>query len=450
MVYLLQAGINGVAIAALYKPIAENDVEKISIIVKTIKTFFQKIAIIYIFIVVVIAIIYPFFVIENFDWMFTSSLVFVMSTSAFINFLFFWPYSILLKANQKLGLLFICKIVSLSLSTIISVIAIKIGFEIRIVQLLSVIALSVNPLLTYVFATHDFQLIKTVKIDNGLIKQRWDNFGQEIAQFISLNTDLIILSIFSNIYEVSVYSVYAMVANGVYGIIRPFVEGIESVFGNMYAKNEYKNLENSLKLCESVVFTMSTIVLGIAAVMIVPFVKLYTTNVSDVNYEREVYAILVIISTLFRCLRMPYKAIVNAVGHFKQTKNGALIEMAINIGLSFLLVKNLGIIGVMIGTIFSMVFRTISFALYISKNVIKRNYFVFFRRVIFSLICIFLIIVSSKYFALDVCNNYRYWVFNAILTSLISIVYVAIFEITFYKDDAISLFRIIYKVLFKR
>ena len=66
-----------------------------------------------------------------------------------------------------------------------------------------------------VYVNRKYQIEKNVEPDNNAIKQRWDGLGHHIAYLLHNNTDITILTLFANIKEVSVYSVYYMVVSEV-------------------------------------------------------------------------------------------------------------------------------------------------------------------------------------------------------------------------------------------
>ena len=82
-VALMRAGIGGVTRAALYKPLAEGNTEKISAVVNATEQFLKKVAIIFLFSLIALALIYPFFIIKNFDYWFSFSLVIILGISTF-------------------------------------------------------------------------------------------------------------------------------------------------------------------------------------------------------------------------------------------------------------------------------------------------------------------------------------------------------------------------------
>lgn len=92
------------------------------------------------------------------------------------------------------------------------------------------------PIVLSYYVKKKYEIDADIKPNNSAISQRWDAFAQQAAAFVNNNTDVIVLTMFSDIKEVSVYTVYYMVANGLYKVEQTFTDGIEAAFGNMLAK----------------------------------------------------------------------------------------------------------------------------------------------------------------------------------------------------------------------
>ena len=61
------------------------------------------------------------------------------------------------------------------------------------------------------------------------------------------NTDITVLTLFTNVKEVSVYSVYYMVVSSIKKLTVTFSTGLEAAFGNMIAKNEKRALDKNFQ-----------------------------------------------------------------------------------------------------------------------------------------------------------------------------------------------------------
>lgn len=433
-IVLMKSGIGGVTRAALFKPLADNNTNEISKILSQTEKFLRKIAIAFLFFILVFSFIYPTFICKDFGFLFSSSLVIIISLSTFFQYYFGLTNQILLMADQKNDIIAYINIITVILNTIVSAILIKLGFGIHLVKLGSAIIFILNPIVLNYYVKKKYKIKKIITHDNNLISQRWDALGQEIANFINTNTDVMILTIFTNMKEISVYTVYNFVANGIRTMVTNFVNGFTAAFGNMYAKKEYDLMKKNLGICEMIIFSVSTVAYGTMLVMIVPFALLYTAGVTDVNYARPSFGILITIAGAFNCFKIPYQVIVNAIGHYKQTRNGAFLEAFINIVLSIFGVIKFGLIGVMFGTIVAAIFRTTQYAIYISKKVLNRNIVIYFKHVILSLTLIFFVFFISHYYIVNV-NNVILWILKSVITFSILMILTFITNFIFYRDD---------------
>ena len=162
--------------------------------------------------------------------------------------------------------------------------------------------------------------------------------------------------------------------------------------------------------------------------MIVPFVLLYTSGVNDADYENYPFAILIVLAYSIVILRSPYTTLINAAGHFKQTQKHCLIEVMLNIILSFSLVKMCGITGVAIGTLVSVTYRLIVSVSYLRVNIINRGFKKFTRQILIdSLIWIIYILITGV-IRLNAESLFK-WISCAIIYTLIllSIVFIITF-----------------------
>lgn len=85
---LLKSGIGMATKAALYEPLHNNDHAKINGIMSATMKFLRKVADIFIIGIIAFASIYPFFVLDEFSWNFTFSLVLIVSFGTFFQYYF--------------------------------------------------------------------------------------------------------------------------------------------------------------------------------------------------------------------------------------------------------------------------------------------------------------------------------------------------------------------------
>ena len=432
---LMKAGIGGVTQAALYKPLADNNAKDISAIINATDVFFRKVAVFFSVSLILFASIYPMFVQDVFDWFFTFTLVVILGINTFAQYFFGLTYQFLLTADQRQCVISFVQIGTTLLNTTIAVLLIRFGAGIHVVKFVSALVFSLNPIIINLYARKKYNINKEIPANNTAIKNRWDCLGLEVANFVNTNTDMFILTILTNVYEVSVYTIYFMITNGIRKFINAFFNGIRPVFGHMFARREIEAIYCYLRLYEQITFCLTNFFYSVVGVMLLPFVQVYTKGIADVEYIRPAFAYVLVIATMINSYRIPYQSIVTVVGHFKQTRNGAFFEAGMNIVISITLVWRFGLIGVAAGTLCAAIFRTIQYATYMSKNIIKRSLWLPTKRLLFSIIDFVVILFISKLLSLNQPDGYMEWALQSVLVCFVAGIVILGTEIIFYSKD---------------
>lgn len=434
-VALLRAGVFGVTRAALYKPLAEKNLTEISAIVNATERFMRRIATIFAASILVFAGLYPFLVSGEFEWLFSATLVLIMGISTFMQYYFGVSYQILLEADQRQYVLSLIQTAAIVLNTLLAALLIKLGAGIHVVKLGSAAAFSMVPLMLNVYIGRKYRIDKSVPPNNDALKQRWDAVGQSIAFFIHNNTDIMVLTMFVSMREVSVYTVYNYVIVNIRQVLMTFVTGFGAAFGNMLARGEKDLAEENLRIYEIIVFGLTAIIYSTAGCTILPFVSVYTSGINDVNYMRPLFAALITVAGAFSCFRIPYQTITEAAGHFKQTRNGAFVEAGLNIGISVLAVSRFGLVGVAAGTVVATIFRSVQYSVYLSRNLINRSLWIFWQHVLLCVVVAVLTWLATERLYTFATPNFLLWAAKAALTMLTSAALTALlYEVFFHKD----------------
>ncbi len=369
---ILQVGIAGSTRFALYKVLADDDIKGVSGIIRATEKYMRKVGLVLLAYIGVLSFIYPYISSTSIPAFEAGLLVVIVGASSFSQYFFGITYQILLTADQRQYVYHIIATVATVLNTVIAVILMKNGQNIFIVKLGSAVIYVLVPIVLSLYVRRKYKIDRSVPVDKTGLKGRWDVMWHSVANIVHNNTDLVVLTVLTDIKMVSVYTVYHLVINGLYKILSIFTSSLEAAFGNMFAKKETKTAYRNLEMYEFFMCCFVSVVFSVSLVLIVPFVKLYTSNVTDVNYIEPVFAVVAVIAQMVMCIRQPYLTVVQASGHYKQTKNGALAEAGVNIVLSVILTWRIGLVGVAVGTLVANLFRTVQYAVYLSKNVVNR------------------------------------------------------------------------------
>lgn len=385
---LLEGGVGGVARAVLYKPLSEGDGQTVSAIMREIKRFFRIVAVIFLAYVLVVAVSFRSVShIVSMDWISTFWLVLVISISTFSQYFIGISHSILLQAAQKSYVTNLVSIGTTALNAVAVAVLIGCGCDLITVKLVSSLVFALRPVVLslYVrkyYATSREQPPSKTKY----LTKKWTGLSQHIAYFLHSNTDIAVLTLLADLRTVAVYAVYNMIISHLQALAVSFASGMEAVFGDMLAREEKDRLHSAFQGYETILSLVSVVLFSVAAVLILPFVRLYTAGITDADYIQPLFAFLLILTAQTFCLRQPYHAMVIAAGHFKETRMAAYGEAGINILLSLALVLRYGLVGVAIGTLVATWFRFAYYVLYLSKHICNRRISLFLKRLLVNVI----------------------------------------------------------------
>ncbi len=450
---LLETGVTGVVRAALYKPLVDKDGNKISGIITATEGFFRRICLVFVIYSVMLACAFPYMVDSAYDWVFTFTLVLIVSLSTVGRYYFGITYQTLVQADQKRYIPEIAQAISLVANAVVVVVAVKLGASVHIMKLASALVFVIRPMAVNFYVRKKYKIDRKAPPDKTALKNRWDGLGHHIAFFVHLNTDVVVLTIFSrisqafSIAEVSVYSVYYSVVYGVEKLSNILHQAVEAAFGNMIAKGEKSLFKQNFRVYEQLSFMLNTFVFTCAAVLIIPFVSVYTQSITDADYIRPIFAYMLTLAEAIYCLRKPYNNVTLAAGHFRQTRNGAFLEAGLNVALSIILVIPFGITGVAAATAIAMTVRTLEYVRYLYKNLLEEKMTSFFTRLLVNGAACAVTVAVSLLIPSDFVDSYLMFFVYAVIVAVICAVSVVLLNFIFYPKDLKNIFTTVLRTV---
>lgn len=447
-IVVMELGIEPVVKALLYKPIANKAKDEIEKILKFAQNFFNKVIYCFLIYLIILCFIYPKIVKEEFSTLYTISLLIIISISVFAEYFLGIIYKLYLESKQKTSVISNIQTITILLNTMISVILIKIGCSIQIVKLVSAFLFVTRQIIQSIYVKKKYNLVLTKDVQELKIKNKFDGMAQHIATNVHENTGYVVLTLFTNTLEVSVYSIYIMVIKGIRSIIMSITNSFDAAFGDMFAKKEEKNLNRNFRVYEFFYFTIITIVYSCTMSLILSFVSVYTNGVTDTNYCRPLFAYGLVISELMWAVRLPYASLILSLGHFKETKKGAWIEAFFNVSISVVLISKLGMTAIAIATFVVMLFRTVEFICHLSSNVLDREKIYSYKwlfLILFEFTLIF--IINNSIIAKANITSYMTWSKYGIIILLIDMILVLILNGIFHKKEMIMMIKTIRNLL---
>ena len=448
LITIAEIGLDGAARVALYRSLASNDQQKTNAIINANQAFYQKICLFFIVYIAILTVFLPGFIQAEQSNRSIALMILIVGFSSLAEHCWGINSKIILLATQSRYITNLVQIAAVLLNAGLIVLVVTLQGNIFTAKAASGAVLTLKPLLLFLIVKRLFKLDKTVKPDHSALKDRWNVMANSLSNIVHHNVDLVFLTLFCAATEISVYSLYMVIAGGLSKLFTILTSGMEAGFGSLWARNEHQKLEYYLRQFEYIIYSFSVILFGCMIVLILPFMSLYVSRVTDANYLRFNLGLTLAIAEIFLSIRAPYVLLVQAAGHYKQVKIGAYCEAGLNIILTLVLAKLYGIVGAVAATAVANIFRTIQYSWYASKHLIQRPFMQVIRRLVW--LCVMLCIcVCTSYGAISsiVIDSWIGWCTAATICLLVHISVIFLGTLLFYRSDFQIFLRTIKKLL---
>jgi len=355
---LAELGIGTAMNYSLYKPAADNDYEKIKSLMQLYKHLYRVIAII---VAILGLILLPFlthFIKDpgtiSINKLYLFYLIFLFNTVS----TYFVSYKTsLVNAHQKYYIQSNINVISLFIVLISQIIVLTI-FHNYLFYILTAAILGLiqkiysnryyNRLYPYLL---DKKMIELPKEDKDQIKKNAIALIYHKIGEISINqTDYIIISSFISIATVGLLTNYNLIITSIIGIVNIIFNSVRSGFGNLIATENKEKQYLLFKVYRFLAFWMYSFVIVALLILTTPFITLWIGKDMTIHYS---VLLIIMIDYYFKGYRTVLDNFKSAAGIFEADKYISMLQGAVNLVVSILLVKLIGLEGVFIGTVLS-------------------------------------------------------------------------------------------------
>ena len=376
-VALLEAGIGSASVSALYAPVGADDKDKINGILSATNKYYNRTAFFYLAIVVALSFVYPLVVESAIPYYLMVGIFLINGGSGVVAYFFHAKYKLLLSVD---GRSYVTSAVTSVYQVLLSVgkaVFLLLGFHIFLVQGLYLALGLVQAIIftVYVKRTYPWLNVKT-EPDKAAISKSKNALVHQISGLIFNNTDVLILTFFCNLKVVSVYALYKTLIGLVGTLIHHFTGSISFKMGQTFG--DRARFIKMFDAYETIHISLSFALCTVAYILFLPFLKFYTAGM-DANYLLTYMPLLAVLSEVLSFVRLPSQDVITFAGHFKETQWRSVLESAINLSTSLVLVVvfeelwGLGIYGVLIGTVVALLYRTNDVFIYTNKRILGRS-----------------------------------------------------------------------------
>lgn len=377
MLSLVELGVGSAMTYSLYKPLAENNKEKIKTLMDLYKKSYRIIGLIILILGIGFTPFYKYLIndIPNIQTLNIIYILFVINTG--VSYFYSYKRSLII-CDQKKYIAMIYKYTFYFLYNIAQIIVLLLTKNFILYLICEVISTILENIAISVKADKMYPYlkdkdIKPMKKDefNKIKKNVFAMMFHKVGGMVVNSTDNIILSKFVGIISVGVYSNYYMIINGIQIVTNQIFDAIVASVGNLgvsESKEKIKSVFNKVFFMGFWIFSFCSICL---IVLFNDFIQIWIGE--QFLFDFSIVIVIVIVFYL-RGMRKAVLTFKDATGNFYHDRYKPLIESVINFIISIILVKRIGIIGIFLGTVISTLTTSLWIEPYVLyKYVFKQN-----------------------------------------------------------------------------
>lgn len=424
MLGIVELGVGSAIIYHLYKPIAENDTQKIKALMNFYKKCYHTIAFIILTIGLMITPYLRFFVGDvsiDINIYFVYILFIIEITCSY---LLSYKRSII-NANQKNYLVNIIHIVYLIVLNSIEITVLLLTRNYYLYLVIKIIMRILENIAVTLLANKLYPYLKenNEKLDEktkeGIFQKVKALFFHKVGGFIVLGTDNIIISKFIGIIEVGLYSNYFMIIDAIERLFGQLINVLTPSVGNLLVT---ETKEKSFEIFKRIRFLNFWIATFSSISLLVVMESFITIWIGKKYLLESCVLIVLVLNYYLKSMRTCHVIYKDAAGLYYEDRYIPILESIINIVASLILLKYFGLAGVFMGTfISSMALYCISYPKYVYKKLFNRSYLDYTKETLgYFLLFITLGLLTFKISSLIVVGNaFIQFIINCLIAVLI-------------------------------
>ena len=450
---LVEAGVGAAATVSLYGPLANKNTNEVNGVLAATKRFYLRSGLIFAGLVALLVVFYPYIVKNEIqDTGFIRIMILVLSVNGLVDYFFLGKYRVLLMADQRGYVLYGIQIIGTVVMTAVSIGQIQLGFSALAVKTTAAVIYVLRSLAAILYCNFKYPDYHFKdKPDTSAFSQRNAALVHQITGAVANNAATVLLTVLLKkdaLAEVSVYSVYNLVAYSLSSFINAIINGLTPSFGQVIFKGEKDVLKNSFSTYEFLLFIIVFICYICMAVLLYPFISLYSADFNDgVVYLRPELVALFSFAGVLQAIRMPGLTLICAAGHYKETQGRAITELIINIAVSVALTPFFGIAGVILGMCASYLYRTTDVIIYSAKNFLPGTLKKTFSRLMRNTAVLAVSIFVGVSLLPQTTDSWIVWVFSAVIIGSVSFVLLVLVNWLFEPDEFKKLLGLVKDIL---
>ena len=446
MLSLVEGGIGTSIVYNLYKPLADNDTEKVTALVQLYKKLYGILAVL---VAILSLMLYPFLgslMKDGTSGKYITVVYFIFVIKNIISYLNAHKWS-LINADQKGYVLARINLIFNIVTTLCRIAIIYLTKSYILYLLVELIIIIIQNIYNGNIVNTRYPYIKTkekYKVDKDVRENMITNvkalFLHKVGSYCVFGTDNILISALISVKTVGIYSNYTMIIGQLSALISPVLNGINASVGNLVATEGKDKNYSVFKVVYLVNFWIYCVSCIFLYNLLNPFIDWW---LGDGLLIDNFTLLIVLINFYISGLRTSIGIFKDKAGIFAEDKYVPLLESAINLGASLILAKYFGLAGIFLGTTISSIALPVwNQSRLVYKKLFKKPLLEYFKQYfLYSAITITLGIAVT-----NICNmiNGNYSFLSLVIRGIICLIIPnVVLVLIFYRTDE---FKYLYNI----
>lgn len=436
---IAEAGAGALVTQLYYKALADKDENRINIIFTSCKYLFKRISVIIFLLGVGVSFFLEILTNNSLSFLYMQTAFVLFLIRSVIEYLMLSPRFVI-QADQKLYKINLQIQGYRLIEMICEIVLLYLGINYILLLVVTILIRIIAYMATNKRIYREYPWLKCKDKSEVIpIKGISNVFYHKIVGAIYYNTDILLLSAFLTSAVVTIYSSYNYIVKTITDIIEMCAAAATPSFGNvMVSENYEKRVEIYEEINSIFILAASIVSVGLYKV-ITPFVYLWIGDNMIMNQGTLIIMLLVMYFTI---VLKPFHMVKEVKNLYKETQLAVIGEAVINLALSIILVRKIGMVGVLLATLIARLITTMAyFPIYMYKNVFNKSFIGYYIKLFINiLISCAVAYIGDKLFVVP-HENYVLWFMYSILYGIIISVILFIINMLYCKD----LRRVVFK-----
>lgn len=320
---VLEGGFTLASNVALFEPYSRRDYDSVNGILSATKARFRTLGLVAFVIGLLLAMVYPFLVTSTMSFGQIVALMLTVLVPACFNLGFSMRYRVLLLVEQKEYILTIISAITYILGNCIAIIMIGTGAGLVVARCVIAASLMLQYILIAMYCKVRYPFARfDMPPAYDKIKGTRNVIALKMTSVIYTSFPIIIISTLPGDGTIlaSVYAVYKSVITVVRNTLVSVINAPRLSFGALFAEGRDEEAKARFFDYELIACMLLSVILGTTALLIMPFVGVYTRSVMDADYMDVPLAAIMVVTTFVELLHIPSGQIIQMKGDFAASK----------------------------------------------------------------------------------------------------------------------------------